>query len=678
MYNRKGILFLFMLIAFGLSFKSVHAQQPTLTLPGANQSQVTYDNQGRPIKRQKDSLTLKHRDQFEDSITINFKYFDSSRIHRLDSSISDFRSKYPLPYTYNDLGNYGTAGYSLLFKPYMKPGWDPGFHAFDIYQFTLEGTRFFQTTRPYTELAYLLGSKSEQMINLLHTQNRQSNFNFAFEYRFLNTPGTYRSQNTSHNNIRFNSFYQTSNKRYGIYFIFISNNLKSSENGGVVDEKKLDSLQLGDPYELQTRIGNGNGNSRNFFNTNIVTGTQYKNNTIFFRHYYDLGKKDSLVTDSITYKLFYPRLRLQHTFSYTNSQYIFQDYLPVPASYVAFFNYYNASDSVRFKDTWKNMTNELSILTFPEKNNLNQFLKLGIVFQSLKGQFDTIRDASLSNIYVTGEYRNRTRNQKWDVLANAQLYVGGNYIGDYSAYISLSRSLGKRVGTLEAGFQNVNRTPSYIYDNPTSFPVVMQGSFNKENTTRIFANLYLPTLQLKLTGNYYIVSNYSYFNNFFEPAQESTLFNVLQLGGEKKFRLSRLFNWYTELYLQQPAGNPPVNLPNILTRNRIALEGNFYKNLFLSTGFEVRYYTPFKPATYSPFVGQFFYQNDYKTANRPDIDVYLNFRIKSFKAFVRLENLNTLNLQGTNVGFTHPNFSGDHYPGRGLWFRFGFWWSFVN
>src|SRR5690349_21423577 len=116
MYNRKGILFLFMLIAFGLALKSVHAQQPTLTLPGANQSQVTYDNQGRPIKRSKDSLTLKHRDQFEDSITINFKYFDSSRIHILDSSISDFRSKYPLPYSYNDLGNYGTASYSLLFK----------------------------------------------------------------------------------------------------------------------------------------------------------------------------------------------------------------------------------------------------------------------------------------------------------------------------------------------------------------------------------------------------------------------------------------------------------------------------------------------------------------------------------------------------------------------------------
>ena len=38
----------------------------------------------------------------------------------------------------------------------------------------------FQTTRPYTELSYVLGSKAEQLISVTHTQNRKSNANFSW------------------------------------------------------------------------------------------------------------------------------------------------------------------------------------------------------------------------------------------------------------------------------------------------------------------------------------------------------------------------------------------------------------------------------------------------------------------------------------------------------------------
>src|SRR3954471_11784706 len=50
----------------------------------------------------KDSLV--HRNPNEDSITINYRYYDSSRINKLDSSVADFYTRYPVPYTYVDLG----------------------------------------------------------------------------------------------------------------------------------------------------------------------------------------------------------------------------------------------------------------------------------------------------------------------------------------------------------------------------------------------------------------------------------------------------------------------------------------------------------------------------------------------------------------------------------------------
>ena len=87
---------------------------------------------------------------------------------------------------------------------------------------------------------------------------------------------------------------------------------------------------------------------------------------------------------------------------------------------------------------------------------------------------------------------------------------------------------------------------------------------------------------LQLGGEYYLVTNYTYFKSLYTATQYSTLFNVLHVYAQKKISVTRRFNWYLEGHLQQATGNPPVNLPLVLARSRFAFEGNFFKNLFLS------------------------------------------------------------------------------------------------
>jgi hypothetical protein len=41
--------------------------------------------------------SLKHRTGLEDSITINFRYMDSSRYQKFDSSINDFTKRFLIP-----------------------------------------------------------------------------------------------------------------------------------------------------------------------------------------------------------------------------------------------------------------------------------------------------------------------------------------------------------------------------------------------------------------------------------------------------------------------------------------------------------------------------------------------------------------------------------------------------
>ena len=675
----KKLLFLTSLL-LGWTINAAAQSSGSYSGSYSGQSSVRYDSQGRPIGNsaaRKDSL--QHRDRFADSITLFYRYFDSTRNRTLDSNLNDFSKKLPQPYWFNNMGNYGTAARSYVFSPLMKAGWDAGFHQYDIYNYKVEDTKFFTTTRPFTELAYLLGNKAEQIINILHTQNKKSNFNFSFEYHFGNSPGLFKTQNASNSNMRVTAHYQSNNKRYEGFLIYISNKNSSSENGGLRNVKQLDSLALNDPFEVDTRLGSNLISTRNPFNTSVYTGNMYKDNTLMYRHQYDFGQKDSLVTDSVTYKLFYARFRLQHTISLKSSNYTFSDIYPDSASYQTYFNKTipSSGDTVKYKDAWSNVTNEFSIISFPEKNNQSQFLKAGIALQNLKGTFGDTASANFYNVYALGEYRNRTRNQKWDIEATGQLYLNGFNAGDYTAFISLKRSLGKSLGYLQLGFQNTNRTPSFIFDPLTNFPVNNKQTFNKENIVRLFADYENPRKSFRLSGEYYLVSNYTYFDSFFVAKQEATLFNMLHISAEKKIKLSKYWNWYVEVHLQQTTGDAPVHVPAFLTRNRIAFEGNFYKNLLLSTGIELRYYSDYKADNYSPFTGQFFYQNSFTTSNRPDINLFFHFQIKSFKSFVRLENVNTLDLS-KGFSFTKYNYVSQQYPMQGLWFRFGVWWNFVN
>ena len=118
----------------------------------------------------------------------------------------------------------------------MQPGWDPGFHSFDTYKWTIEKARFFNTTRPYSELNYMLASRSEQVIELMHTQNIKPNFQFRLSIPPDQCPGFFKNQKTNHNNYLLTSRYESVNKRYNAYLILLGNKLQSGENGGIEDD----------------------------------------------------------------------------------------------------------------------------------------------------------------------------------------------------------------------------------------------------------------------------------------------------------------------------------------------------------------------------------------------------------------------------------------------------------
>jgi len=478
--------------------------------------------------------------------------------------------------------------------------------------------------------------------------------------------------------MRITAHFQSKRKRYESYFVMLANKAASSENGGLVKASLLDSLSLNNPYELETRLGVSGASFRNPFNTTIATGSTYKNNTYLWRQTYDLGQKDSIVKDTVVIHLFYPRLRFQNEVKLESSEFTFEDRSPNENSYLQYFNYvYNSNTNLKFVDNWNLVTNDFSLISYPQKNNANQFLQVGSGYAHLATTLSNLQTWSDYDLYGFGTYKNKTKNQLWDLLASGKLYLNGYHAGDYDAQFYLSRILNSKGTYLKIAFQNSNRTPSANYLGLTQFPMNALQGIQKENTVDMNGEAGNAAKGFRISFNYQLINNYNYFSSGFQPAVYAKPISYISTLLANKIKLSQHWNWYNETTVQVVDQSAPIHIPLVLSRQRISFEGNFYKNLNLSTGLEMIYHTDFKADDYMPMTGQFFVQNNYMLHNRPTANAFLHFMIKRFKGYIRLENLNTLIPTSSSLGNTY-NFTAKNYPGTGTWFRVGIWWNFIN
>ncbi|MFT3981762.1 MAG: hypothetical protein QM687_14935 [Ferruginibacter sp.] len=620
---------------------------------------------------------FEQRNDLKDSITISYRYMNDLKRYTIDSTVNDFDKYFPVPSNYMLLGNNGAAAYPLVFTPFTKAGWDAGFHAYDVYRFKVEDTKFYKTTRPFSLLGYQLASGKEQMVMAQHTQNINPRFNAGFDYRLINAPGFFTNQNNNHNNVRFFSNYQGKKKRYNAFLVLVNNTIRASENGGIRNDSFLLNPNFKDRFGVDVFLGNANKFSQNPFSTTINTGNVYKDFTFFLRQSYDIGQKDSVaINDSTTEYLFYPRLRLQHSFSYKSSSYLFKDAVPDSAVYRTWYNItlLQGADTLEVNEKWKIVENDFSLIQFPDAKNPAQFIEAGVAMQNIGGY---LKDGleNFFNIKLHGEYRNKTRNRKWDINLKGEFYASGLNAGDYSASANLGRFLNKKWGEVKLFFINTNRTPSFIFDKRSSFSYTNPGEFKKENIISFGASANNPFVQLSFTNS--IITNYSYFSDYYTPAQTGKVINLLQAAASKKFPLAKKWNLYVDAVLQQTDAAAPIKVPLLYTRTRLAFEGVYYKNLNLSTGLEIRYFTPFDAYNYSPLMGQFVPQDTFRLKNLPDVHAFLHFRIKTFTGFLRTENLNTLYLKD-GFRFVNNNYATPHIPTPGMIIRFGVRWWFVN
>ena len=688
MRRTTGILrTLLLALAFMLCCIAVHAQTTTNpTTLGTNSPKDTTHAK---------SNTNKWKDE---DARITFEHLNSEKTYIPDTSLHQFQRR-PFLHTWErDLGNPGSPANNLSFTPEYRVGPSLGYHVFDAYRFNIDSLSYYNTNRPYSIFTYQLGSKLEQVAGIMHSQNIKPNWNFMVDYRKTSMPGFYKTNRNNHDNFAFTTNYKSLDKHYVLYAAMVYNKEQHDENGGIVNDSELQDLSYIDRRTVDVAYQN----SQYSLTRSTVTNMQ-RDFSILLQHSYTWGHSDTTYnadSTGYTYKLV-PRFSITHKFELSTEKHLFKDLAPDSVRYVTLFTaqfansgsgYYVAGgDSVVTQQNWFWVDNKVQLNGFigKENNQLKFSAGLGNRFDQFRSQPAYNSNSATNNIisnYGVGEIKKEAlKPGQWEYGGKTILYLTGDQAGDFALQTALGKDF-KGKGSFVAGFEQQLSSAPYSYTTYLNKYAGLTYSFNKESVTTLYASIDARPLRLSAGVKNYIINNFIYINEAEVPAQYSVPFNLTQAWVRKVFKAGNFF-LDNELIYQQTADNAPVNVPQLMGRHQLSYERDIFQHaLKIATGAEIRYNTSYHPAGYDALLNKFFYQNSSYINNVPELSVFLNFRIKHFRAFIQADQLqqlfanNAINFVGTPVlnFYSTGSVNTPVYAAQNFMIRFGFSWVLVN
>jgi hypothetical protein len=596
----------------------------------------------------------------------------SEKKWNMDTSIHSYqRRPFSQPWL-RDLGNLGSPIMNLFFTPENPTGLSLGYHTFDPYRFNIDSLPYFNTTRAYSVFTYQLGSKLEQVAQIMHTQNIKPNWNFAFNYRKINSPGYYLTQRNNHDNFYLTSNYTSLSQHYQFNIAFVYNKEQHDENGGITSDTFLNNSSYSDRKSIPTNFQNSSYSS-----TRSPVTTLQRDISLLVNHSYTWGSIDTAYNkDSTQFTTqLTPRFRIAHRMELTAQKYLYKDVRPDSIRYSDFFQHsFNSTDSVFIQQNWTYLDNRILLngLLGKKTNQLLFNIGIGNRIDQFKTAYLTGSNTLnvLSNYVVGAISKEALQKGQWEYTANTKIFLTGDAAGNFELNANVGKDLGANWGDIKIGVhQQLNNAP-YSYTTYENQYWSRFNNFDKESTTQFYATINSERYHFSIGAKNYVINNYLYFDSSQSPKQYSSTFNIAQICVRKLFVFGH-FTLDNEIAFQQVSGGAPVNVPAFMGRHQLAIEKYVLSNkLKIATGIEVRYHSDYYANGYTPFFNHFYYQNSYRVSNNAEASIFFNFKIKRFRAYFMIDQLQQL--FKPNIIIT------EGYAAQNTMLRFGFSWALVN
>ncbi len=555
---------------------------------------------------------------------------------------------------------------------------DPFAWSLTPYVVTPQEQRFFNTTTPFSTVAYKKGfitGHEENDIDFLFTGNLNRRMNVGVEMDYLSSVGHYA--NTAGKLFRGSVWASYTGGHYSVHGAFGWSQLRSFDNGGLQDVSQLNSSLNAE--DLPVRL-------------NAMTAYRYLSGYLHNQYAITMDREyhDSIEVIEDGHRVFrdtvkveyIPLMTFSHIFETNNSN---RRYLEKTANQGFYDNIY--CDSTKTNDTTDVLTIRNTVaVTFCEAYNTK--LKFGATVYAMNEcqrflrdsiPYDSIYDYKwTNNTYVGGAiHKHSGANVHFGV--EGQVCVLGYKIGEFDVHGKLETKFkaGKYPLILAARAYAKSEAPSWYLQHYHANHVQWDNNFGFTYRFLGGATVAYPTQWIKPRVDFS-------FENQTNPIYVSTSdWKPYQYKGSVQILTGNVgldlttpwINLENCAVIQHSTNDSVLPVPLVILQHRLYYHGTWFRALDAQIGVDLRYFTRYHAPVLCPATGMFATQQQTEIGNYPWINVYANFYVRSIRLrfFAHYQHLNHLFMGKSTDYLTMPG-----YPTNRDVFRAGLAWHFYN
>lgn len=558
---------------------------------------------------------------------------------------------------------------------------------YEPYLITGHNVRFYNTTVPYSKIAYkrsFVTYHEENEINFLFTGNLTRRINLGTEMNYLTGAGRFANQQGKiFNGSAWGSY---SGDKYSLEATVTWNTLKNFENGGIRDTSDLNSTLKAE--DIPTRL-------------HAMSG--YKYISALLHHHYSicksidvhdtlevmngLGEMEQIDTIRTSYL---PILTIAHTFDINNSTRQYLETKNVGTNQGFYPETYRNPTETRDTSNVLTLRNTITITFEEEFNRLlrfganvyatNEFQRFirhegiapsmyddkplvinpheNIIMTAHRMDDNVYTNQWWNNTFVGGSiYKNRGRWIRYG--ADGDVCLVGYKIGDFhvNGHVKTEIPLGKKYSMfIQAKAYVRSESPTYYQQNYISNHYIWHNTFSKMFRYYVKGELRIPTQWVKpaVEVGFENRQNYIYADRDGLLKQADHHIQILAVTGKIDLTTPWI-NWDNNVTYQL-SSSEKIPLPAITLYSNLYYHGFWFKKAMeAQIGTDLRFHTRYYAPVLNPATGQFQLQQDMLIGNYPILNVYGNFYVKllHLKFFIQYTHINHLFMQrNTNALIT--------------------------
>ncbi len=541
---------------------------------------------------------------------------------------------------YQDLGSLGTPIRPVFLQLPQQLGAQSGYYVFSPYAYQTMGVKYFDTKSPFTDMYLALGGRDQNILRFDFAQNITPRWNAGFNVqRFTaqkqfgtsgsNDPYKLLAQNWG---ILLHTNYRSKNDKYTLLAHFINMNHSVDEQGGVLPGRSADSSTIVLNYTGDARLRGGSSS------------------TIYRPHGWEIRNDWHLYHQYVLNNGF----QAYHRLDFRTQKNLYQDD-------TLSLNRYAVSplgDTLRFYPTILGDTSRIQEQTRFRVLE-NQFGLKGIA--QYKGAAFSYRAYLRIRNYSQYTYYNVSRANFSDYRTTRfESFVGGwlgYYFPDSLSQVTAEAEIGTggsfRVqGQLESKFLTAGgsimkveptllserfRSKVYVWPDAARGLPPLIDRYYYHAFGRL--NLHYKKLRVQPSFDYYLVNNYVYFDTAGYVRQEISPINQFRTGFGYQLQFGK-FLLTGQAYYTHQVGPDKIRIPPFFMNARFQYEFLYAKVLYIQTGVDLHYKSPYYADAYMPVTQQFYLQNRQQVEGYVLADVYANLRVNRTRLFVKLTHAN--------------------------------------